>query len=215
MSLIRVLIVSLLLIVPAAAQDILTGGATAEEPQASTAAVEDLVRILEDDTARAALIEKLKAAAPTAEDADAAPGPASELSIARQLAEYTRSVAEGASASMRSIGTVLSNLQGIFSGSLSADGAALREFATNIGLLILALFGSFFVLRLIANALGRGLSARLAGRGVAARLSGLLGLAFVDVASILLAWGLGYALALNFGTMPGGTMGINQSLLLN
>ncbi len=213
MFLIRLIIVSLLLVVPVSSQDVLTGAANSE-PEASAAAVDDLIRILEDDTARAALIERLKQATPegSAENVEAAPA---DLSIARQLAEYTRSVAEGASATLRSVGQALGNLQQVFSGSVSADTDALREFAINIGLLVAALFGSFFVLRLIANGLGRQIAARAAGQSLIRRLVGLVGLIVVDTGSIVLAWALGYGLALNFGTLPSGQMGINQSLLLN
>ena len=212
MFLIRILFFFLLLIGPSMGQDILTGGST-EESQTSSAAVDDLIRILEDDTARAALIERLKQAAPAATEDEAATS--QDLSIARQLAEYTRGVAEGASATVRSVGQALENLQQVFSGSMSADSDALREFAVNIGLLILALFGGFFILRLIANALGRQIAARAAGKSVLRRLAGLVLLILVDAGSIVLAWGLGYGLALNFGTTPSGQMGINQSLLLN
>ncbi|MCP8884821.1 mechanosensitive ion channel [Devosia sp. XJ19-1] len=215
MVLIRFIFLSLLLTFPASAQDILTGQVTSvAEPDTSSAAVDDLIRILEDDAARAVLIERLQQAAPdpVANEAEAA---APDLSIARQLAEYTRGVAEGASATVRSVGTAIGNLQQVFSGSMSADSGALREFAINIGLLVVALFGGFFVLRLIANGLGRGIAARAAGGGLIRRLMGLVGLILVDAGSVVLAWGLGYGLALNFGTTPNGQMGINQSLLLN
>lgn len=212
MFLIRLLFLFLLLIGPTMGQDILTGS-SAEESQTTPAAVDDLIRILEDDAARAALIERLKQAAPAVTEDEAAAS--QDLSIARQLAEYTRGVAEGASATVRSVGQALGNLQQVFSGSMSADSDALREFAVNIGLLVLALFGGFFILRLIANALGRQIAARAAGKSVLRRLAGLVLLILVDAGSIVLAWGLGYGLALNFGTTPSGQMGINQSLLLN
>jgi small-conductance mechanosensitive channel len=214
MLLIRTLILCLLLVLPVYGQDILTGqaGSASEAEPASGTAVEDLIRILEDDTARAALIEQLRQAAPEV----AADEPAgNEISIARQLAEYTRSVAEGASSTLRSVGQALGNLQQIFSGSLSADSNALRAFAIDIGLLAVALFGGFFILRLIANGLCRRIAARADGRGLVARLAGLLGVILVDAGSIVLAWGLGYVLALNLGTTANGQMGINQSLLLN
>lgn len=219
--LIRILFLSLLLVFPAGAQGLLPSSAQTEETspaegtQESAAAVDDLVRILEDDAARAALIERLKQAAPENAGAEEAEAEAADLSIARQLAEYTQGIAEGASNSVRSIGLALGNLQALFGGTMNADGEALRQFAINIGLLVAALFGSFFLLRLVANALGRMIAARVSARGVVARITGLLGLAVIDVASILLAWGLGYVLALNFGTTSRGFMGINQSLLLN
>lgn len=215
MPLIRILLLSLLLILPASGQTFLPGQTeTASETEAasSSAAVDDLIRILEDDAARAALIERLRQAAP--ETVPDEPN-VQDLSIARQLAEYTRSVAEGASATLRSVGQALGSLQQVFSGSLSADSSALRSFAVDIGFLAVALFGGFFVLRLIVNALCQGIAARVAGRGVLSRLGGLLGVALVDAGSIVLAWGLGYVLALNFGTTANGQMGISQSLLLN
>ncbi|WP_338721081.1 mechanosensitive ion channel domain-containing protein [Devosia sp. XK-2] len=218
MSLIRILFLSLLVTAPVLAQDFLTGGGAAasqegDTPEASSAAVDDLVRILEDDKARAILIERLKQAAP----ADEAPAdtPPADLSIARQLAEYTRGVAEGASASVRSIGIALASLQGVVTGTMSADSTALRAFAIDIGLLVLALFGSFFILRLAANGIGGKIARRMSERGAMPRLAGLFGVAVIDAASILLAWGLGYVLALNFGATSRGTVGINQSLLLN
>ena len=213
MALIRTLVFALLLVMPALGQDALTGasGATSQT-QSGSAAVDDLIRILEDDAARAALIEQLRhAASETAEPTPAIP----ELSIARQLAEYTRSVAQGASASLRSVGEALGNLQQLFGGTISTDAEALRAFVINIGLLMVALFGSFALLRLGSHAICRRIAARVAGRGLAPRLAGLSGVALVDAGSILVAWGLGYVLALNFGTLPNGEMGINQSLLLN
>jgi small-conductance mechanosensitive channel len=215
MLLIRILILSLFLILPTGAQDILTGqtGTASEaEPVNGSAAVDDLIRILEDDTARAALIERLRQAAPeTAPDEPAT----QDLSIARQVAEYTRSVAEGASSTLRSVGEALGSLQRMFNGSLSSDSTALRAFAIDIGLLAVALFGGFFILRLVANALCHRIAVRAAGRSLLGRLGGLLGVVVVDAGSIVLAWGLGYVLALNLGTTSNGQMGINQSLLLN
>lgn len=220
MLLIRIIFFLLFLISSVHAQIPLTG--TTPEPEQSSApveesatAIDDLVRILEDDAARAALIDRLKQAAPEAEEATPTEDAPADLSIARQLAEHTRGVAEGASTSVRSIGTALANIQGIFSGVVSADGAALREFAINIGLLIAALFGSFLVFRLIANALAGIVASRVADGGIVARFVGLASVVLIDAASILLAWGLGYVLALNFGTTSRGQMGINQSLLLN
>src|SRR5690606_31272957 len=58
-------------------------------------------------------------------------------------------------------------------------------------------------------------AARVAGQGIWPRFAALLGAVVVDAGSILLAWGLGYVIALNSGVLPNGKMGINQSLLLN
>ncbi|MFC3703919.1 mechanosensitive ion channel domain-containing protein [Devosia honganensis] len=202
------LLLAIFLLSPALAQEPPAAGA------APDAAAEELIRILEDDAARAELIERLRRAAPAGETA-AEPAAAPDLSIARQLAEYTRSVAEGASTTLRALANAAANIQQVFSGSASADADALRMVAVNIGLLILGLFGSFFLLRLITNAIGRRIAARMTGAGLMRRLGGLVLALLADAASLVVAWALGYAIALNTGTMPGGQMGINQSLLLN
>ncbi|WIY52487.1 mechanosensitive ion channel [Devosia sp. YIM 151766] len=199
------LLAALLFLAPAQAQQ------AASEP----APAEELIRILEDDNARADLIERLRQAAPEAVDDAAAEPAAPQLSIARQLAEYTRSVAEGASATMGSFGKALGNFQDVFTGGLNADGEVLRNLAINISIVIAGLFGSFFVLRLATHALTRRIAADAQGKGGMRWLGALLLVGLIDAASIVIAWGLGYVLALNTGVNPSGQMGINQSLLLN
>ena len=182
-------------------------------PAATDKAAEDLIKILEDDGARAALIDRLRQTAPEA--AEDAPEIITDFSIARRLAEYTRSVAEGASATVRAVGGVFVNFHQAFDGALSADYAGLRDLLVNLVVVALGLFGSFLVLRLMANAL----IARIAGRAQnqrGIRRVGAIGMAtLVDAVTIVLAWALGYILALNAGTYPNGQMGINQTLLLN
>ncbi|HLO61465.1 MAG TPA: hypothetical protein VK165_00730, partial [Azonexus sp.] len=74
------------------------------EPAAAGATTDadlnELIRIIENEQTRAALIERLKRADAEADvPADAPP----DLSIVRQLAEYTRAAAEGTSATLRSL----------------------------------------------------------------------------------------------------------------
>lgn len=207
----QLVVLFVLLSIPAAAQ---VPGVTPEPAAASSegsaTAVDDLVRILEDDTARAALIERLRQAAPETAAAEEA-----DLSIARQLAEYTRNVAQGASQTARQLGMAVGSVQSLFRGGVAADIEAWRTLAINIGLLAVALFGSFLLLRLTTARLGQRLVDRVTGAGWMRRLGALLGAFLLDAASVLLAWTLGYIVALNFGTLPSGEMGINQSLLLN
>lgn len=185
----------------------------ASPPAVTDQAAEDLIKILEDDGARAALIEKLRQTDPEA--AEAAPEVITDFSIARRLAEYTRSVAEGASATVRAVGGVFVNFHQAFNGALSADYAALRDLLVNLVVVALGLFGSFLVLRLMANAVIARIAVRAQNqRGI--RRIGAIGMAtLVDAVTIVLAWALGYILALNAGTYPNGQMGINQTLLLN
>jgi moderate conductance mechanosensitive channel len=82
--------------------------AAAAEPTPD-AEIEQLIKIIENEQTRAVLVERLRQTegSPEAQlPADAPP----DLSIARQLAEYTRNVAEGASATFRAIGLTLSEV---------------------------------------------------------------------------------------------------------
>lgn len=214
--LLRLCFFLVLLTMPALAQvpGLPVGAAPEASPAESTQAVDDLVRILQDDTARAELIQRLQQAAPADVAAEAEVGPP-DLSIARQLAEYTRNLAQGASQTVRQLGEALGSAQYLFTGGVAADTEAWRSLAINLGLLIIALFGSFFLLRLASNAICARLTARVAAANWVRRLGALLVVIFVDAGTIVLAWALGYVIALNTGTLPNGEMGINQSLLLN
>lgn len=204
MRLFVLLVAALLFVLPAQGQQAPSVPAPADE----------LIRILEDEQARAELIERLRQAAPT-EAAETTEPAIPDLSIARQLAEYTRNVAEGASATLRSFGSALGNFQTLFSGGVSANAEVVRNLAINLSIVLAGLFGSFFLLRLLTNALALRVAADAQGKGLTRRLGALLLVGLIEAASVILAWALGYVLALNSGVSPNGQMGINQSLLLN
>lgn len=186
--------------------------AASAETTSSDASIDELVRIIENDQTRAALIERLKQSGV----ADAPPAEAQgDLSIVRQLAEYTRAVAEGTSATLRSLGQVFVDLQEGLNGTQAADFSAFLTVAAGVVLVGVALFGSFLALRILVIALQRRLAGRVAGRGWMARIGGAIGGLLVDLGSVLLAWGIGYFVALTFVGDAPGRMGINQSLLLN
>lgn len=211
MTLLRTLafILLSLVVAPAMAQE-----ATAPPAANSDQVAQELIDILENDAARAALIERLRQAAP-GDAATEAQVDLADLSIARQLAEYTRSVAEGASATVRALGGVFVNFQRAFTGTMNADYAVLRQQMINLALVAAGLFGGFFLLRLMANALLARMVARAGPRTGLSRLGLVFVAALLDAGTVLLAWAFGYVLALNAGTAANGQMGINQSLLLN
>ncbi|SEQ31694.1 small conductance mechanosensitive channel [Devosia sp. YR412] len=184
-----------------------------EEPAASSdASIDELVRILENDATRAALIERLQQTAVEAPVPAAAPA---DLSIVRQLAEYTRAAAEGVSQTLRSLGAIFVDLQQGLSGTLDADLEAFRDVALGVLMVAIGLFGSFWVLRLIVLWAQRGIARRVEGRGWIHRFAGTLGALLFDLGSVLLAWAIGYFVAIALVGGPTGRMGINQSLLLN
>lgn len=189
-----------------------TPAAPPVESAASDASIDELVRILENDETRAVLIERLQQGSV---EAPAPTQPPHDLSIVRQLAEYTRAAAEGASATLRSLGAVFVDLQQGVSGTLDADFEAFRDIAIGVVLVAVGLFGSFWVLRLVVLWAQGLIARRVQGRGWITRLAGTFGALLVDLGSVLLAWAIGYfvAIALVGGTT--GRMGIYQSLLLN
>ena len=211
----RILLLLLLFVLsPTAAMAQIPGLSTAPAEEATTttsdASLEELIRIIENDETRAALIARLKQADAEADvPADAPP----DLSIVRQLAEYTRSVAEGASATVRALGKVFVDLQQGVSGTFDGDVDALREAAIGVALVAAGLFGSFLALRIIVLWAQGAIARRAAGRGWVARILAAMAAALVDLGSVLLAWAIGNVIALLVGTT--GRMGINQSLLLN
>lgn len=192
-------------------------GLSAETPAAaeaspSDASIDELVRILENDQSRTALIERLKqteAATPVAVE------PAADMSIVRQLAEYTRAAAQGASKTFVSIGGAFNTIQRGLGGTNAAELRAFMDVAVNVVLVGVALFGSFLVLRIGVLWLDRHLARRAEGKGWVHRIVSAAISMVIDGVSVLLAWGLGYVAAISLVGATPGQMGINQSLLLN
>jgi small-conductance mechanosensitive channel len=209
----RILLVLLALLLSPLAASAQTLPGVTEAPVNSDADIETLVRILENEQSRALLIERLQQTAGGETPIEAEAG--NDLSIARQLAEYTRAVAEGTSATLRELGQLSVDVGQGIAGAGNADFAALRDAAIGVLLTGIGLIGSFLVLRIVVRWLQGKIAGRVAGRGWILRIAGALGGAAIDAGSVLLAWGIGYVLALNVIGGRDGMMGINQSLLLN
>ncbi|KRA55338.1 mechanosensitive ion channel domain-containing protein [Devosia sp. Root635] len=187
-------------------------GITPETSTSSDAGIDELIRIIENDDTRAALIERLRQ---SGTEATAPVETAPDLNIVRQLAEYTKTVAEGASATLRSLAGVFVDLQQGLSGALEADLEAFWDVAVGVLLVAAGLLASFLIIRIVVTwARGR-VAQRVAGRGWMSRILGALAAALVDFGSVLLAWAVGYVVALALVGQTTGQMGINQSLLLN
>ncbi|KKC41085.1 hypothetical protein WH87_02840 [Devosia epidermidihirudinis] len=192
--------------------------AFAQTPAAAPApdsSIDDLVRILENDDSRAALIDRLKQSESVPSEASLPADAPADLSIVRQLAEYTKAAAEGTSSTFRAIGRVFTELHQGLTGTFDADLSAFWDVAVRVAMVAVGLFASFWVLRLVAVWLQGQIGRRVVGRGWLARILGALGAAAVDLGSVLLAWAIGYAVALVLVGDTRGQMGINQSLLLN
>ncbi|WP_020179619.1 mechanosensitive ion channel domain-containing protein [Methylopila sp. M107] len=203
--------------------------------------VDALVRILQDDKARAALIERLKGAAapapeksvesaktesaktggdgPTAAPTEAAAVDAAksaegaaEPTFARRAAEYTRAVAERAAALSAASVTVVGDLASIVTGAEGGEGfdwGRLIAVAATIGVT----FAVFLGLRALGIPFYRWIGRRAASAHLGGRVLLVIASVVVDALMIVIAWGAGYAFALQFG--ESGVMSIQQTLYLN
>lgn len=199
-------LVVMLLLVPVS-----TGFAQAPAAQAPTAdaSVDELIRIIENDDTRAALLDRLRqSAAATAAPAEAA----SDTSIARQLAEYTRHLANNVAGSIQALGQAFRDLSQSFSGN-GVNFDSLRAAGAGVFIVGAALIGSLLVLRAAARWLQGRIAMRVAGRRWSMRGAGMLGAVALDIGAIILAWAIGNVVGLNWGAK--GSLGIDQTLLLN
>ncbi|MDJ0387983.1 mechanosensitive ion channel [Roseomonas sp. E05] len=180
-------------------------------PPPSEASLQELLRVLEDDTARAALIARLR----TAEGATAAATlpPEQEPTVARQLAEYSQSIAEQAVTMLRRVVEVGRGLAQLAGEAAQADRDVLWSGTFTILLLIGVVGGLFALLRMLAKPLFNALGRRAEGRGRLFRLALQPVALLIEAATVLLAWGGGYLFALSYGVT--GVIAVQQTLLLN
>ncbi|HWL83345.1 MAG TPA: mechanosensitive ion channel domain-containing protein [Roseomonas sp.] len=178
----------------------------------SDASLQELVRVLEDDTARAALIARLRAAEGANAPAAALPQEP-EPTVARQLAEYSQSVAEQGATMLRRVVEAGHGLVQLVSEAAQADRDVFWSGAFRIGLLILVVGGLFALLRAAAAPLLNNLGRRAQGRSRVFRLALQPIVLLIEAATVLLAWGGGYLFALSYGVT--GAIAVHQTLLLN
>jgi small conductance mechanosensitive channel len=135
---------------PAAGQSAAGPAATPENAE-----IDALIGILEDDAARARLIERLRVAAePTAaEPSD---------TFASRLAGYTRGAAAVTLGALSALGELVRQAGGVFTGAVDVDISALRTILLGIALLIAATFTMYGLLRVAFRSLANRLSAKAA-----------------------------------------------------
>lgn len=215
LALFRLLLVWLLLVQPAQAQSLFPAAPENETAANEQDAAATLVEILRDDTAREALIRQLETAA--AETPSEPPplftSPPPEMSLARQIAEYTRDTAEG----VTSIGfDLIAATRALFGAFTDGPGVNWAEIYS--AFIALVLVGAvtitlFWVLRSIGTRLFQRMAARATGAGWPMVVAQIVGSSLIDALIILLAWQGGYAFALLVG--EAGSMDFRQSLFLN
>jgi len=198
--------------------------ATASETAMPAEQAKALADLLRDPAARDALIQQLEgmAANGAAEPASDAAAAAAEgvvpdnrpQSIGRVIAEATQGfvsdVVDGAS----ELGQRLLDAPSLFAGLNSGETGVLLDAFRDLLLIIVVTVATFFALRAISKRLDRRIGARAAAKGMIETVALVLVSLMLDVAVVLIAWAVGYALAtLAFGEF--GAVGIRQALYLN
>lgn len=159
---------------------------SAEPASDPTSSVNDLIRILESEEARGALLDRLKAEAAAQESRDASDA---NSTIARQVAEQTRAAAEQIVDGAQAVWSGLAALVVMFSDPSLVDFAEFRTLVINVILVGAGLFASYLVLRLLAHPLQRSLDRRAAGRNWSIRAVLVLVATIIDILTVALAWG--------------------------
>lgn len=196
----------ILLSAPSFAQN----GSEAVSKQASS--VDDLIRILENEEARHALLSRLKSEAAAQASTTSDSG---EPTIARQIAEQTKAAAEHIVAGGEAVWDGVSSIATIISEPDSMNYRALQAFVLNVLLVGAALFASYLVLRMTTHFLQHRFARRADGRHWSLRVLFTAISTLIDIMAIALSWGAGYIIALQVVGGGTGRMDINQTLLLN
>jgi moderate conductance mechanosensitive channel len=185
---------------------------TAPEAGADYGALADL---LENDAARATLIEELRRLSGGMVEAPAAPV-AEEVSLARQIARTTNAVAETVVAE---IGAAFERMTSFNLRSVSPEGIRdLGQAALDLGVVIVGVILVLWLLRLGASTIYRRASdwvTQHAGpRQWLRRVIAAIGCSLIDLVIVVLGWVVGYVVAL-FVMGEGGRMDTRQALFLN
>ncbi|MEX1234048.1 MAG: mechanosensitive ion channel domain-containing protein [Roseovarius sp.] len=204
----------------ASAQDNAPEEASAVEQQSG---VDLLLEVIEDDAARAELIERLRAAeqetADTAEEAiveTLAPGdvPPADLSFGRRVALITQEAAEGLADWSASLWAQVKRAPNVLDGLSGGETAVLMDALADLAVVIASTFIVFILLRRFGKRIYARLSASAYESGMV-RTFTLFGLsAMIDALIVILAWAAGYAIAI-WGLGDTGQIGIRQTLYLN
>lgn len=198
-----ILLVALLAAQPAPAQDL---ELTAEEARA-------LSLLLQEESRRQALVDKLNALAETEAAQAQAPAQPRDDSLPRQIAEFTQQSAESVA---MLLSRVLRDLQGLaqIGEGRSADYAELGQTLLELAILIVVTVAVFILLNRLAQRIYGRFSRLATASGPVAGFALLLASVVIDALLVAVAWSIGYAVAV-FVLGTAGHMDLVHSLYLN
>ncbi|MGM0646728.1 MAG: mechanosensitive ion channel protein MscS, partial [Thermodesulfobacteriota bacterium] len=195
----------------------------AQQDQAQSPAYSTLADMLENEQTRNTLIQELRRMAAqegtSASASTAAAKQPEKLSLPRRLAD---TVSEFAGEVGARLTTIVANLRGIFTAATGTEAGfdlrTLGQGALNLGLVVLAVVGAFFLFRLLAHPLFSRLSHWSRHGGDKSALLRLLGVVLlataVDILVVALAYVTGNILA-TFAIGETGALNTHVALFLN
>lgn len=197
--------------------------AQSEPPDASAAAqARALVEVLQDDTARQALIselERIASPAATTEGETVAEildvPEENAISLGRRLALLSQETAQTVADSLSVLGARLMDLPNTLAALDTAQNVGvLWEAFQNLLLVIIATYALFILLRRLARPLYRAMGHSASEVGALRTAFLIAGSTVIDALIVIVAWASGYAVTtLLFGEY--GEIGIRQTLYLN
>ncbi|MFW2587758.1 mechanosensitive ion channel domain-containing protein [Sagittula sp. SSi028] len=206
---------------PLAAQAQETASTTATEAADSALSAEQasaLADLLSDESTREALIEALtRVGEGTAEDlpSEAAEVAAEEeVSISRRVARATQNAAEQVGTTLAGFWQHLERAPRVLSDATSIDPQVIWDSLRELALVIITTVVIYNLLRVTSKQLYRRMGSAAHERGPMQTAMIIIGSVLIDAVVVVIAWGVGYLLALLvFGSV--GEIGIRQSLYLN
>ena len=220
----------LLVALPGVAQD---GGQVGAQDGASQAgdgaeavaqsSVDLLLDVIENDAARAELIERLRATGVTEDNVT--PDeivetlaqdevPPEELSFGRRIALITQTVAEDIADQATRAWRQLTQAPRVFSGLDGSEAGVLWDALLDLALVIAATVVVYLLLRRSGKAIHARMGASARDGGAARTVALYVASAVIDALTVIIAWAAGYAIAvLAIGDF--GSIGIRQTLYLN
>lgn len=200
----------------AAAQDAPVPSGAAQDARSS---VDLLIDVIEDDTARADLIDRLRASgaidpAAAANQAAAPDSPSPDQSFGRRIALVTQETAENFADWAAGFWAQLSRSPRVFDGLSGGEAGVLLDALKDLAVVIAGTVGVFLALRWFGKSLYSRMSASARDGGIARTITLFGASAGIDALIVLMAWAAGYVLAtLALGDF--GQIGIRQTLYLN
>jgi small-conductance mechanosensitive channel len=192
------------------------------EPRSS---LEILLEVIEDDQARSALVEDLRAAqqqaAPPVDDqivetlapADAVIPPEG-MSFGRRIALITQDTAQDIALRAGAVWTQLGQASDAFDGLSGNEAGVLIDALRDLALVIVVTVAVFVALRRAGKAVYARMGATARDSGVVRTIFLFIASALMDALIVIVAWGVGYLIAtMLLGDV--GSIGIRQTLYLN